>query len=99
MRTTFPRCKRRSSRAKVTRAWTNTIPSATIARTCRKMRRERKSCPSPAPKDFRRRDCTKKDGRPKKKRSEEHTSELQSRLHLVCRLLLEKKKQKQTHNA
>src|SRR2546422_3716038 len=43
-------------------------------------------------------------------RSEEHTSELQSRLHLVCRLLLEKKKKKQeqialsitdhiTHNA
>src|SRR2546429_2357782 len=30
-------------------------------------------------------------------RSEEHTSELQSRLHLVCRLLLEKKK-KTTHN-
>src|SRR2546422_2170861 len=29
-------------------------------------------------------------------RSEEHTSELQSRLHLVCRLLLEKKKKK--HN-
>src|SRR2546429_4424050 len=29
-------------------------------------------------------------------RSEEHTSELQSRLHLVCRLLLEKKK-KNTH--
>src|SRR3989449_6045772 len=28
----------------------------------------------------------------KKGRSEEHTSELQSRLHLVCRLLLEKKK-------
>src|SRR5687768_17750979 len=27
-------------------------------------------------------------------RSEEHTSELQSRLHLVCRLLLEKKKTK-----
>src|SRR2546422_6925626 len=27
-------------------------------------------------------------------RSEEHTSELQSRLHLVCRLLLEKKKSK-----
>src|SRR2546422_8031220 len=31
------------------------------------------------------------------KRSEEHTSELQSRLHLVCRLLLEKKKKKLTH--
>src|SRR2546422_8279967 len=30
------------------------------------------------------------------RRSEEHTSELQSRLHLVCRLLLEKKK-KQTY--
>src|SRR2546422_8127060 len=30
-------------------------------------------------------------------RSEEHTTELQSRLHLVCRLLLEKKK-KITHN-
>src|SRR2546429_7086625 len=29
-----------------------------------------------------------------RKRSEEHTSELQSRLHLVCRLLLEKKKNK-----
>src|SRR5205809_1409841 len=28
--------------------------------------------------------------------SEEHTSELQSRLHLVCRLLLEKKKKKHT---
>src|SRR2546429_6979719 len=28
-------------------------------------------------------------------RSEEHTSELQSRLHLVCRLLLEKKKNNQ----
>src|SRR2546422_3638448 len=30
-------------------------------------------------------------------RSEEHTSELQSRLHLVCRLLLEKKKKKHKH--
>src|SRR5690625_6968464 len=35
----------------------------------------------------------------KRLRSEEHTSELQSRGHLVCRLLLEKKKQKQNrHN-
>src|SRR2546422_8504254 len=32
-------------------------------------------------------------------RSEEHTSELQSRLHLVCRLLLEKKKTKNTHRS
>src|SRR2546422_2074837 len=30
-------------------------------------------------------------------RSEEHTSELQSRLHLVCRLLLEKKKNQRDH--
>src|SRR2546429_4570963 len=30
------------------------------------------------------------------RRSEEHTSELQSRLHLVCRLLLEKKKKNDT---
>src|SRR3989338_10195085 len=32
--------------------------------------------------------CAKREGR---KRSEEHTSELQSQFHLVCRLLLEKK--------
>src|SRR2546422_3016267 len=32
------------------------------------------------------------------RRSEEHTSELQSRLHLVCRLLLEKKKQHQRYS-
>src|SRR2546422_4975583 len=32
-------------------------------------------------------------------RSEEHTSELQSRLHLVCRLLLEKKKKKNKHQS
>src|SRR5438445_3161381 len=33
-------------------------------------------------------------GAPAPRRSEEHTSELQSRQYLVCRLLLEKKKQK-----
>src|SRR3989449_6938321 len=31
-------------------------------------------------------------------RSEEHTSELQSRLHLVCRLLLEKKKRRRLYH-
>src|SRR2546422_2234869 len=31
-------------------------------------------------------------------RSEEHTSELQSRLHLVCRLLLEKKKKEENQD-
>src|SRR5687768_17985333 len=40
-------------------------------------------------------------GTHRKPRSEEHTSELQSRLHLVCRLLLEKKKKINTplHNS
>src|SRR5690348_17734296 len=36
--------------------------------------------------------------RPALKRSEEHTSELQSPVHLVCRLLLEKKKRKKKKN-
>src|SRR5437870_10730593 len=34
---------------------------------------------------------------PVRPRSEEHTSELQSRGHLVCRLLLEKKKRRSTY--
>src|SRR2546422_314299 len=38
--------------------------------------------------------CSRPDGA----RSEEHTSELQSRLHLVCRLLLEKKKSRSANN-
>src|SRR2546422_8036522 len=38
------------------------------------------------------RPVAKLDPHRRQKRSEEHTSELQSRLHLVCRLLLEKKK-------
>src|SRR3989442_2871569 len=36
-------------------------------------------------------------GRPVTRRSEEHTSELQSRPHLVCRLLLEKKNKNSTY--
>src|SRR5690348_17985271 len=36
---------------------------------------------------------------PVKVRSEEHTSELQSPVHLVCRLLLEKKKQNTPHES
>src|SRR2546422_8018373 len=38
--------------------------------------------------------CSRPAPRTSPSRSEEHTSELQSRLHLVCRLLLEKKKKK-----
>src|SRR5205085_8128530 len=34
---------------------------------------------------------------PRRNRSEEHTSELQSQSNLVCRLLLEKKKKKESH--
>src|SRR5687768_18306099 len=37
-------------------------------------------------------DLPRREEAPALSRSEEHTSELQSRLHLVCRLLLEKKK-------
>src|SRR2546422_4830716 len=39
-------------------------------------------------------DAVEKKGGGAQVRSEEHTSELQSRLHLVCRLLLEKKKRR-----
>src|SRR2546422_8001301 len=43
--------------------------------------------------------ATKRSGFAAQARSEEHTSELQSRLHLVCRLLLEKKKkEKRIHH-
>src|SRR2546429_6393304 len=53
-------------------------------------RNGRRPGPSPRPRRFWKELRTKR-----KSRSEEHTSELQSRLHLVCRLLLEKKKKKQ----
>src|SRR2546422_3944679 len=39
--------------------------------------------------------CRAAKNRRREARSEEHTSELQSRLHLVCRLLLEKKKKRE----
>src|SRR5205814_6088784 len=45
--------------------------------------------------DFSFRRCTRGS---KEKRSEEHTSELQSLRHLVCRLLLEKKKKKKKNH-
>src|SRR6267143_6139252 len=46
--------------------------------------------------------CRPRSACPTCRRSEEHTSELQSQFHLVCRLLLEKKKNKEntsTHEA
>src|ERR1041385_9446602 len=42
-------------------------------------------------------ECAAANHQDRRCRSEEHTSELQSRLHLVCRLLLEKKKNKMKH--
>src|SRR2546422_8789338 len=57
----------------------------------------RRKCRVPRPRHGRGRrlgQITRPDGRQPVVRSEEHTSELQSRLHLVCRLLLEKKKKK-----
>src|SRR6266436_9236570 len=48
---------------------------------------------SPWPRPRTRRSCIDST----RSRSEEHTSELQSRLHIVCRLLLEKKKKTMYH--
>src|SRR5687768_17806753 len=61
------------------------------------LNRSGRSKPAPVPDPASRRTVHSGDEcRPGRKwpdnRSEEHTSELQSRLHLVCRLLLEKKK-------
>src|SRR5256884_9242643 len=57
---------------------------------------ETKYCPAPSTSASNGRRCKRPSGtimsRSFFERSEEHTSELQSRLHLVCRLLLEKKK-------
>src|SRR3712207_8296931 len=50
------------------------------------------------PEDGRGDDAVGPAGRAAARRSEEHTSELQSRQYLVCRLLLEKKKKKKPHD-
>src|SRR5438309_7805074 len=56
-------------------------------------RRRRPQPAPPRPRPFR--GASPRPGSPpRRSRSEEHTSELQSQFHLVCRLLLEKKKQK-----
>src|SRR2546429_6693710 len=67
--------------------------------------RERNSAGKAAGDDLREKRCSADDagagvrfGQPKDLRPEEHTSELQSRLHLVCRLLLEKKKTTMTND-
>src|SRR2546429_4927404 len=62
-----------------------------VRRTLGKLQRARVVTQTPGP-----RGAPRDDAGYEFARSEEHTSELQSRLHLVCRLLLEKKKK---HNA
>src|SRR4051794_41714371 len=59
----------------------------------------RRACESSSPLRWRRERSRRRELRPPRgpeedSRSEEHTSELQSPVHLVCRLLLEKKKKK-----
>src|SRR6266480_5247435 len=50
------------------------------------------TCPSSAPCSPRRTSTARRTAPRARRRSEEHTSELQSHVNLVCRLLLEKKK-------
>src|SRR5260370_14385564 len=69
--------------------------AARVARLGRDRRRPRQDLPRPrrALRRGRAGDCAGRWRRPPdRRRSEEHTSELQSHLNLVCRLLLEKKK-------
>src|SRR2546429_4513637 len=74
------------------------FPYTTLFRSRARQSNHRSNCRPPHPPDDRPgRDRSGRDPSPSETartadRSEEHTSELQSRLHLVCRLLLEKKK-------
>src|SRR2546422_3324102 len=70
------------------------FPYTTLFRSLPAPRARRRYIPPPAPRPRRRaRIPLAATSQPRSlRRSEEHTSELQSRLHLVCRLLLEKKK-------
>src|SRR5207247_8895319 len=65
------------------------FPYTTLFRSCRSTPRSSRTCARPPPA------CSLPSHRARSEhRSEEHTSELQSRVDLVCRLLLEKKKKK-----
>src|SRR5690625_5489012 len=85
---------------------TKRFPYTTLFRSPRRRCRHRRWVPGrgrdrsrPAPRTVAGRDRPERwRSRPcPRRRSEEHTSELQSRVHLVCRLLLEKKKYKHLH--
>src|SRR5689334_24005025 len=65
------------------------FPYTTLFRSCAQWRRGHRGAGEPAQRRRR--------GHQRHPRSEEHTSELQSQFHLVCRLLLEKKKKKNKH--
>src|SRR2546429_2790839 len=67
--------------------WARLFEATSLAVFCFQPRNRRKQTRS--------RHGSKRVNLPSAVRSEEHTSELQSRLHLVCRLLLEKKKKNQ----
>src|SRR3712207_8386127 len=79
----LPICCRRGRRPPPARSRCRRAPAAAPAPRLRPPRR-----PAPGP-----------PARPARRRSEEHTSELQSRQYLVCRLLLEKKKKQDVHIA
>src|SRR2546422_2491139 len=83
--------KARSSTDSDARTRPERVSSARTCSSARKADPSRQLPPACDPADWR--PPVPSDRRPE--RSEEHTSELQSRLHLVCRLLLEKKKKKQ----
>src|SRR2546429_6512128 len=72
------------------------FPYTTLFRSHRERRGVRRYAARPAPDALGiprpRRSADRRQAQGTLPRSEEHTSELQSRLHLVCRLLLEKKK-------
>src|SRR2546426_2986526 len=68
------------------------FPYTTLFRS-RLLRDEAEGHHEPLLPGLRRRQCAQHLHRPGDRRSEEHTSELQSPCNLVCRLLLEKKKQ------
>src|SRR2546422_5085098 len=82
-----PRAEATSNAMATTPRLASGVPTSSVKRS-----RVGRRAPAPPPKMGGSRSL---DGKPATAdRSEEHTSELQSRLHLVCRLLLEKKKKK-----
>src|SRR2546430_6670101 len=70
------------------------FPYTTLFRSQRADRARRRALRRPHARGARLRDARQGDIRARVVRSEEHTSELQSQSNLVCRLLLEKKKEK-----